>query len=98
MSERRQNWVSANLKAVIIAGFVAIAPTVLAVATLVTSINNGRKTNELHIQGIEIHQLVNSNLTRVKADLELALTRIIKLEKLISEMKTREKDIGMEGK
>lgn len=53
-----------------------IAPTLAALGGLFVSLRNSKKSDEIHV-------LVNSNLTAVKADLALALERVDKLEKLL---------------
>lgn len=53
-----------------------IAPTLAALGGLFVAIRNSKKSDEIHV-------LVNSNLTAVKADLALALERVDKLEKLL---------------
>jgi hypothetical protein len=55
---------------------VAVAPTILAVGTLVVGIRNSYKSDAIHV-------LVNSNLTTVKTDLQLALDRVRKLEEML---------------
>lgn len=47
---------------VIVAAIAGIPPTILAIATLIQSKKNGKKSDEIHV-------LTNSNLTKVKEDL-----------------------------
>jgi hypothetical protein len=70
---------------VTIALIVAIPPTLVAVVTLIVGIYNAK---EIKHKSDEIHILVNSNLTKVKSDLALALERVAKLEKLISDIES----------
>lgn len=56
-------------EAVQIACVVAVPPTLVAIAGLIQSMRNGKKSDQIHV-------LVNSNLTAVKADLDLANQRI----------------------
>ncbi len=55
--------------AVIIAMIVAIPPTLVALAGLISSILNGQKSDKIHV-------LVNSNMDSLKADLRAALFEI----------------------
>jgi hypothetical protein len=65
---------------------VATAPTILAIGTLIVGIRNSNKADEIHI-------LVNSNLTSVKADLTLALDRVKKLEDMLLMMASANKEV-----
>lgn len=81
------------LTTVALAMLVAVPPTIAAVATLFVAMRQEKKTDEIHV-------LVNSNLTAVKADLAIANERIESLTKLIEalqEDKAR-KDGAAEGK
>jgi hypothetical protein len=51
----------------------ALPPTIVALATLVVSIINSIKANRIHV-------LVNSNMTKVQADLTIANQRIEALQ------------------
>ncbi len=75
---------------VTIAIIAAGAPTLLSLATLWTSLKNGTKADAIHI-------LVNSNLTRVKSDLEIALSRQTKLEALIISLREELNDLKAHG-
>ncbi len=62
----------------------AIPPTLVALGALLQSRHNdaqaqGRATTQL-VKTAEIHELTNSNLTMVKAQLSAALARIDQLE------------------
>ncbi len=61
---------------------------IAAVASVIVAWLNNRQGRKLHAQGEEIHALVNSNLTAVKADLALALSRVAALEALIKEIRS----------
>lgn len=62
--------------AVALAIVAAIPPTLAGVAALIVSIRNGKKSDQIHV-------LVNSNMTAVKADLATAAKRIASLEALL---------------
>ena len=57
----------------------SIAPTIMALAAFVVGVRNSRKADV-------IHTLVNSNLTKVKADLELANQKILELATLLGKL------------
>ncbi len=61
----------------------AVPVTITAVAGLLVSLQNGRKADVAAVKQQEIHVLVNSNLTKVKADLETAKTEIAALHGLL---------------
>lgn len=61
----------------------SVAPTIAALATLIATVFVGFKANK---KADSIHTLVNSNLSRVQADLKLALERVDKLEALLKTM------------
>lgn len=65
---------------VMIALLAATPPTLVAGVSVFIGLNNIKKAEEIHI-------LVNSNLSKVKSDLEIALDRIIKLEYLLTKKK-----------
>ncbi len=76
----------AAMLAVVIA-FIAVMPgTLIAVATLITSIKNGKKADDMRDKVIEIHTQTNGNLSKLTSALELANTKIVGLEKLVTEM------------
>jgi hypothetical protein len=60
--------------------FTALPPTLMALAAFWQAIRNGRATAVVDAKTDVIHQLTNSNLTSVKADLAIALKRIETLE------------------
>jgi hypothetical protein len=68
----------------------SIPPTIAAVAALVVGIKNGSRAiahNEQADQKAEqIHVLVNSNMTEVKANLAMALERVKNLESMIMKL------------
>jgi len=57
----------------------ALPPTLVALATFVVGIVNSIKANK-------IHYLVNSNMTKVQADLAAANVRIEELQKLVGKL------------
>lgn len=59
--------------AILIACIVAVPPTIAGLGTWFQGVRNGTKSDQIHV-------LVNSNLTSVKADLSLANARIESLE------------------
>ena len=61
------------LQAVMVAVIAALPPTIMAYVAW----------RQLAIKSEQIHVLVNSNLTQVKADLEHALTEIAALKKTL---------------
>lgn len=73
---------SDQLVMAIVAG---LAPTIAALGAMIVGIRNSRKADETIKKADEIHVLVNSQLSTVKADLVLALERVGKLEKLLIE-------------
>ena len=60
----------------------ALPPTIAAVAGLIVGIINSRKSGE-------IHTLVNSQLSNVKADLEIANSRIVAMQAIIEGMQSQ---------
>lgn len=78
----------------------AVPSTVTALAGLIVSIRNGKKTDavaqktdavgvqavEAAEKQVEIHRLVNGNLSQVKADLSAANGEIKALKELVSTM------------
>ena len=63
---------------------ISIAPTLASLGTLYIGLRNGTKADAIHV-------LVNSNLTKVKTDLALALERVVNLEALLT--KTHKKNV-----
>jgi hypothetical protein len=72
----------------------AIPPTLMALAAIIVSLRNGRKTDavtaqidaktgELTAGQDAIHVLVNSNLEKVKADLAAAIAEIAELKQAL---------------
>jgi len=72
----------------------AVPPTLMALAAIIVSLRNGRKTDaidakietksgELTAGQDAIHVLVNSNLERVKADLAAAISEIAELKRAL---------------
>ena len=61
---------------IIIALIVAIPPMLVATFGLIIGLKNIKKADEIHI-------LVNSNLSKVKADLEIALEKVDRLENIV---------------
>jgi len=66
--------------------FTALPPTLMALAAFWGTVKNGKATAIVEAKTDVIHQLTNSNLTSVKADLAIALKRIEVLEGHIVEM------------
>ncbi len=60
----------------LVAVIAAIPPTLMALAAFVTSKQNGKKADQIHV-------LVNSNLTNVKQELSEAKEQIIALQSLV---------------
>lgn len=75
---------------VIIALMACVPATVTALAGLVVSLKNGRKADLAATKQEEIHVLVNSNLSKVKEDLEEAKREIMSLK--MSAARNRRKD------
>lgn len=71
----------------IVAVIAAVPTTIIALATLWQTIRNGAKATVLTRKADEIHVLVNSNLTTVKAQLAAALAEIVILKKLVAQGK-----------
>ena len=65
----------------------AITPILLAVITAIVTITLGLLTRAARVQ-TEIHALVNSQLTNLKADLIIANQRIGDLTAVIAKLKT----------
>lgn len=65
----------------------SLAPTFLALGTLVLAFRNSGKTDRLIIKADEIHTLTNSAMSKVREDLLLAQKEISNLKKLIVEMR-----------
>jgi hypothetical protein len=63
---------------IVIAIIIAVAPTIVALGGVIIGLRNGRKVEQVHV-------LVNSNLDKVKKDLQTALDRVDKLEKYIQD-------------
>lgn len=63
----------------VIAFLGSIAPTIAAVAALLQSKKNAVKADEIHV-------LVNSNLTKVKNDLEIANDHILSLQETVKSL------------
>jgi len=64
------------LTSVALAVLVALPPTIAATGALIVAMRQEKKTDEIHV-------MVNSNLTSVKADLAMANQRIEDLSKLL---------------
>jgi len=62
--------------------WIALPPTVAALAAMIVGIYNSRKSGE-------IHTLVNSQLSNVKADLTIANQRIVAMQAIIESMQAR---------
>ncbi len=62
----------------------AIPPTLLACATLWTSIKNGGKTDTVIKKAEEIHALTNNTMTQMREDFKLAQQEIAGLKDLVS--------------
>lgn len=56
---------------------IALPPTITGVLAIILSLTNSHKLDQVHV-------LVNSNLSNVKADLAIALDKISLLQQLIS--------------
>ncbi len=63
-------------ESMVVAFIAAIPPTLMALASLLKSQENGRKSDQIHV-------LVNSNLTNVKQELADANKRIVQLQKTV---------------
>jgi hypothetical protein len=61
----------------------AIPPTIAALGAIYISRRNGKMVASTAEKLDGVHELVNSNLTKVKTDLELANTRVKRLEEMI---------------
>lgn len=70
--------------AVTIAAMGSIATCVVALIGLVVSIVNVWKTNRVKQATVEIHTIVNSNLSRISTALDVANEKIAGMEKLIA--------------
>lgn len=68
---------------IILAIIVTVPPTLMALASLLVSLKNIKKSDVIIEKSDVIHELTNSNLTSVKEALETANTKIDKLEKII---------------
>lgn len=62
---------------IIIAMIVAIPPTLAAILSAWIGLANMKKSDGIHV-------LVNSNLTKVKQDLEIALKKVESLENVLT--------------
>lgn len=74
-----------------IALIAGLPPTLAAVGTLVVSLRNSQKhddektkVDEISTKADEIHVLVNSNMTEIKAKLAASELRVQKLEELLT--------------
>jgi len=65
---------------------VALPPTILAIATLVSSSHHTAQGEKLIEKTEQVHVLVNSQMTQVKLDLVAANERIEKLQKLVEKL------------
>lgn len=63
----------------------ALPPTIVATAGLIVSVVNSAKANKIHV-------LVNSNMTKVQADLAAANLSIGELQLVISKLAGANKD------
>jgi hypothetical protein len=79
--------IDTNLVSLGTVALAAIAPTVLAVATLISSLHNGQKASTandkadlLVVKAGEIHQNTNGTLSALRADLAAANRKIAALE------------------
>lgn len=75
-----------TLRAVLVAFIASIPPTILAVAVLMTSLGTSEKADVLLTKTDEIHELTNSNLTKVTANLDSANVKIRELQTLLIKM------------
>lgn len=75
--------VNGSVRPVLLALIASIAPTILAIAVLATSIRTSRKADVIITKADEIHTLTNSNLTEVTSDLDSVNRRIQKLEQML---------------
>lgn len=62
---------------VVVALIAAGPPTIVGAMNLAAALRNGKKSDSIHV-------LVNSNLTAVKADLQVALERVKQLERHVA--------------
>jgi hypothetical protein len=78
----------------ILAIIAAVPPTLLALAAFMQSFKNNilskDRSAKTNAKIDEVHVLANSNLTRVRADLAVALKRIETLEGHIADFKPQE--------
>lgn len=70
-------------ESIMIALIISVPPTIAALAAMIVGLRNSKKADAIHI-------LVNSNMTRVQADLKLALARVKKLEELLKNIDTKD--------
>lgn len=77
--------VNGSVRPVMLALIASIAPTILAIAVLTTSIRTSRKADVIIEKADEIHTLTNAQLTNVTSDLDSVNRRIQKLEKMLIE-------------
>lgn len=68
----------------IIAFFASLPPTIAAFAALMVSRTTDHKSDILLDKTTEIHTMANGNLTRVTAELQVALSKIEGLEKMVA--------------
>jgi len=61
----------------------AVPATMTALAGLLVSLRNGQKANTAATKQEEIHTLVNSNMTNLKAELAAAKAEIAELREMI---------------
>lgn len=69
---------------IILALIATVPPTLMALAALVVSLKNSRKSDVIIEKSDVIHELTNSNLTSVKEALITANVKIDKLENILS--------------
>lgn len=74
--------------AVVLAIVAAVPATVIASATLWSSIANGRKAKITEAKVDVIHELTNSNLSALKADLALANQKIAGLLEIVDGLRS----------
>ena len=64
-------------------------PTLFGITTLVIGYRLKNRADDLIRKADDIHLLVNSNLSKVKADLEIANSRVLLLEKTLGELRDK---------
>lgn len=73
----------------------ALPPTLVALGTLIVAWRNSNKSDKIEKKSEEIHVLVNSNLTAVKAELAEAKLQIAQLQStIVTQLELMDKRYG----